>query len=373
MGTPELVAAAAQVEAATDYCALFGDDVSILKQAYRKLARVLHPDAYRDPADKALAERAFRRLQAFYDAATSAEEQETYGVVALVTMRTALGAHEFTRPLGTPGDLSDVYLVTATMNGGAARGAIGKVARAAADNDLLRAEAQALRRLRGADGDPERFAYIPELLDAFDYGEAGRPRRATNVLARLDGFVTLEQVRVAYPRGVSPLDMAWIWRRLLLALGYAHGLGVIHGAALPAHIMIHPDQHGVVLVDWCYASIANGIANGGAQPPIKAIVERYRGYYPEEVFAKHAPSPATDIGMAARCMVALLGGDPLTGKFGETQAPKPIQSFLRGCMAVKQSLRPDDAWALLEEFDGLLERLGDPYFPRRFHPFVLPT
>jgi serine/threonine protein kinase len=256
----------------------------------------------------------------------------------------------------------------ATENSGAARGAIGKVARRAADNDLLRAEAQAIRRLRGADGDPERIAYIPELLDAFDYGEAGKTRRATNVLARLDGFSTLEQVRAAYPSGVPPLDMAWIWRRLLLVLGYAHRRGVIHGAALSAHIMIHPDQHGVVLLDWCYASIANG----GAQPAIKAIVERYRGYYPEEVFAKRAPSPATDIGMAARCMVALLGGDPLTGKFGETQAPKPIQTFLRGCIAVKQSMRPDDAWKLLEEFDGLLERLGDPYFPRRFHPFVLP-
>jgi hypothetical protein len=188
---PELAAAAAQVEAATDYCALIGDEAVGLHKAYRKLARVLHPDLYQDPNDRLRAERAFKRLQELYAGATRAVEQGTYGVVALATMRTTQGVHEFTRPLSAPGDLSDVYLVTATLNGGAARGAIGKVARAAADNDLLRAEAQALRRLRGADGDPERFAYIPELLDAFDYSEAGRPRRATNVLARLDGFATL--------------------------------------------------------------------------------------------------------------------------------------------------------------------------------------
>jgi hypothetical protein len=60
----------------------------------------------------------------------------------------------------------------------------------------------------------------------------GLQRRA-NVIGRLTGFRTLAQVRAAYPRGVDPRDAAWMWRRLLVAVGAAHRAGVIHGAVLP--------------------------------------------------------------------------------------------------------------------------------------------
>ena len=53
--------------------------------------------------------------------------------------------------------------------------------------------------------------------------------------------------------GVDPRDAAWMWRRLLVALGFAHRAGVLHGAVLPEHVLIHPGEHGLVLVDWCYS------------------------------------------------------------------------------------------------------------------------
>ena len=33
-----------------------------------------------------------------------------------------------------------------------------------------------------------------------------------------------------------------MWRRLLVAVGAAHRAGVIHGAVLPEHVMIHPPE-----------------------------------------------------------------------------------------------------------------------------------
>ncbi len=164
--------------------------------------------------------------------------------------------------------------------------------------------------------------------------------------------------------------MAWMWRRLLFVLGYVHRRGIVHGAVLPAHVMILPAQHGLVLVDWCYSSIASDDSNGN--PPIKAIVEAYRGWYPEEVLKKQVPGPATDIAMATRCVVQLMGGDPLTGNLPD-RVPVPFRAFFKGCLAVRQAARPDDAWGLLHEFDELLEHLGPPYFPRRFRPFTMPT
>ena len=35
--------------------------------------------------------------------------------------------------------------------------------------------------------------------------------------------------------------------------GEAHINGVIHGAVLPEHLLIHPEFHGLVLIDWTCA------------------------------------------------------------------------------------------------------------------------
>ncbi len=53
------------------------------------------------------------------------------------------------------------------------------------------------------------------------------------MIAALDGFRSLTEVGTAYPDGVDPRDAAWMWRRLLVGLGFAHRAGVLHGAVLP--------------------------------------------------------------------------------------------------------------------------------------------
>jgi hypothetical protein len=47
--------------------------------------------------------------------------------------------------------------------------------------------------------------------------------------------------------------MAWMFRRLLVALAIASEAGIVHGAPLPRHVLIHPETHGLVLVDWTAA------------------------------------------------------------------------------------------------------------------------
>ena len=292
-------------------------------------------------------------------------------------------------------DLATLYRVAAVDQVGdrddragdraAPDGLVLKIARSADDDDLVAREAAALRRMARL-GDPRYAAYLPRLLDTARLREPGLagPARRVNVLARLDGFVTLAQVRAAYPDGLDPRDAAWMWRRLLVAVGHAHRAGVAHGAVLPGHVLIHPGEHGLVLVDWCYSAIpdpaqdavvgphrgAGGVPIRGPADPsrrIPAIVEAYADWYPPEVARREPPGAATDVALATRCASYLLG-DPDPNRLGAA-VPAPIRRFLGGCLLPAPSMRPDDAWRLLDELDDLLGRL---YGPRRFRPFAMP-
>ncbi len=237
---------------------------------------------------------------------------------------------------------------------GPALDAVLKIPRAAADNDLMEREAEALARLT-SHGDRRHHAYAPTLLGSFRHHEAADPAaepRRVNALVRLDGFHPLTDVHQAYPDGLDPRDAAWIWRRLLVALGYAHRAGVRHGAVLPEHVLVHPAQHGLVLLDWCYSGT-------GGYVPAPALVERHRDWYPPEVTARRPVTEATDIHLASRCVEHLMG----------EQAPKALRAFIAGCTLPAEARRPHDAWKLLAELDELLERL---FGPRTFRPFRLP-
>lgn len=370
----ELTLVASRILEALNYLQVFGkppsaspDPETHVKKSYRRLSRIVHPDTQAGKENNALATEAFQRLTHYYRQALTAASKGRYQNPPLLTIATKQHTHIVTT-LAERGDIGNLYRGTTRTKNGEAHASIIKIARSGRDDDLLEAEAKAIRKLRAPDTDQRLHPYLPVLLDAFLYENRG-DRRRTNVIGYLDGFATFAEVRNAYAQGVHPLDMAWMWRRLLVAVGYAHRNGVIHGAVLPPHIMIHPAMHGLVLIDWCHSAARNGRT---AAPPIKLISPPYRAWYPPEVLAKKPPSPATDIYLAAQSTVYLLGGDPVRGTFPDV-VPKRMQEFFLGCVPKSQHSRPRDAWELLQEFDDLLERLGDPYFPRRFRPFHLPS
>ena len=170
---------------------------------------------------------------------------------------------------------------------------------------------------------------VPGLLPAAARGAAADRPRHRGAAARqpasgsLDGFVSLSQVRAAYPRGVDPRDAAWMWRRLLVAIGVAHRAGLVHGAVLPDHVLIHPAEHGLVLVDWCYSGPAPAAR-------VPAAVARFADWYPPEVLTGASAGPDLDIWLATRCMTALIGD----------RLPAPLAAFARGCMLASPRRRP---------------------------------
>jgi len=308
---------------------------------FRRLAKVAHPDR-NEPSDRGLAEATFKRLTELFNEATRRRGTGLYGTSErLVTVRTKDRVYEVGRQLYS-GDKSTIF----SCDDG-----LFKVTRSPVDNDLLTQEAQALRTLN--EGDHEQFRnYVPGLVDSFTFKEAGTAvNRRVNVLSVPDGLFSLEEVRTAYQRGVDPHHVAWIWRRLLVALGFAHRNGLVHGAVLPSHVLIHPDQRGLVLIDWAYSSTGE---------PIKAISSSYRAWYPSEVLEKRTPTAATDLYTAARCMSYLLEG---------ADTPPTIRSFFAGTALERQSTRPQDAWALKDEFDAVIDRL----WKREYRPLPMPA
>jgi hypothetical protein len=307
--------AIALIEAARVPGDVFGSDAA---RAYRRLARLTHPDAH--PGD-ARAAGAFAKLATLWR-----EHQGGFGVLV------------------ARGDIANLYRVSQGLL---------KVARDPADNDLMRAEATALTQLRDRVDTPLR-AYFPELVQARRQQDprSGVQRRA-NVIGALAGFRSLAEVRAAFPGGIDPRDAAWMWRRLLVAIGAAHRAGLIHGAVLPDHVMIHPAEHGLVLVDWCYSGPAPASR-------IRAVVSRYLDWYPPEILAGQPADADLDIWLATRAMTDLIGGG----------MPAAMAAFARGGQLARPSRRPADAWLLLAEFDDLLGRL---YGPRTFRPFAMPA
>ncbi|MEV4256834.1 molecular chaperone DnaJ [Spirillospora sp. NPDC049652] len=339
---------------------------------YRRLARLVHPDATPDGSS-----RHFARLSELW---------HDYNAARMPVME--VGAHRFR--LGetlASGDVAELYAAehwtaATSANSGRAANARGrrapdgrgrgapdgreagaadgrgrrvvvKMPRHPADNDLMSREEEALRTLR-RDGDRKFRAYAPELVTAFRHRDPGTGEtRRVNVLAPLDGFVTFAEIGAAHPDGLDPRDAAWMWRRLLVALGFAHQAGVVHGAVLPEHVLVHPGEHGLVLADWCYS-----VTRPGGRVP--AMVGRHADLYAPEIPAREPAVPATDVFMASRCVARLMG----------RRAPAAMRRFVAGCVLPAPHRRPRDAWRLLAELDELLDRL---YGPRTFRPFTMPS
>ncbi|WP_433246771.1 lipopolysaccharide kinase InaA family protein [Streptosporangium sp. CA-135522] len=315
--TAEAIALVAAAHTADD---LFGGDRP--HRAYRRLARLLHPDLVPGPD----AAEAFAKLAGLWAA---------WGRDSETVITTRRGS----------------YRISGAFRRGASAvlyrsgdDTLLKLPRSHADNDLMRREAEALRTIAW-DGDPLLSPYVPRLVESFRYRSGGVERQA-NVISRApDGFVSLTEVARRRPE-LDPRDAAWIWRRLLVAIGTAHRAGVVHGAVFGHHVLVHPIDHGLVLVDW-----SQSVPLGS---PLTALVARHRDDYPPEVLARKPATQGTDIHLATRCVAALMG----------ERVPAPIRRFVHGSLVGP----PRDAWRLLGELDGLLE---DLYGPRRYRPLHL--
>jgi serine/threonine protein kinase len=232
-----------------------------------------------------------------------------------------------------------------------------KVVRDVKDSDLIANEGIILGKLFPQDEEDAKFyRYLPRLLERFPL----RSGKSVSIMPLYEGYVPLSDVIKAFPAGLDFRDVVWMFKRTLVGIGFAHKNGVVHGAILPPHVLVHPIEHGAKLLDWSFAIEAGDHIHG--------ISGGYWDYYPPEVFEKEKALPATDIFMAAKCVVALLGGNVKTNEI-PTLVPEKIRNFFYKCLVKNASRRPQDAWDLHTEFDKLLkEVVGKPTYRKLTMP-----
>ena len=132
--------------------------------------------------------------------------------------------------------------------------------------------------------------------------------------------------------GMEPEHVCWISERIINALMYLHHNSVVHGDVKPQNVIIQPDSHQVVLVDYGLSLVR----------PTKA--SKTKGYTP--LFAspeqeKDMPLiPQSDLFSLGVTMIYALGGDVPTRRV-PTTTPDPLCKFINRLIVYNPLGRPD--------------------------------
>ncbi|MEL6345840.1 MAG: hypothetical protein AAFV53_22205 [Myxococcota bacterium] len=233
-----------------------------------------------------------------------------------------------------------------------------KVLQALDDDDLMRREWETLHALRASTADGARH-YVTRLPAPVAMGliRTDRERRAAAYRWK-SGFVhTLEQVGAQHRAGVDGRIVVWILKRLLEQLGWLHRAGFVHGAVVPAHVLVHPRDHGAILVGW---TVATPWTHGRTRP-LPAVPARWRGMYPGA--DRPQATPALDIAMACQCARAVGGWTEAV-----KEAISPQHAALKRVLDRGTSGKEDDAWALR---DALVAASKEAYGPPAYTPLTM--
>lgn len=344
---------------------LFGD-VTTAEEARTKWTVLMlkhHPDKGGSP-------RVAKHINVLYVLARKRIERGVYGGASPLveeveaTVVSGTYAYEFIGE-AIPGDVADLFVSKSSDLEGEW---VVKVARVAAHNDLILNETKMLEALHDEDfkGYETFRRYLPVLSESLSITEKGT-RRLANVLSFDRDFVSVRQILDAYETGVHPRVAAFIVRRAMEALSFAHAHGIVHAAVVPDNILVLPDEpgkkkgHAGKLIDWCYAT------NFEKSGRLKAVIPRYRDWYPPEVFDKGVATGAVDTYMVAKLYHALLYGEAGEGNPGKLGAT--LMGPFKLCLSPDPKKRYQDINKLYDDFNHLLQRI---YGPRSYIEFYMP-
>jgi hypothetical protein len=325
-----------------------------LKKIFGALAKTVHPDR-----NNGVGNGTFALLADWREKAQAKIKSGTYGKlvkpadIPKEVIKTRKGAYRLVKK-SYEGEFSTLF---------EAKGGAGlkpyeklfiKIVRDVSDNDLLKNEADALKTLLKKDTDGSNFYrfYLPRLKDSFTVNTRGKKGLAALAVAFPFPLYSLEEMKAAYPEGVDPRTLAWIANRLMEILGCVHARELIHSALLPCHILVSPDNHGLVLTGWGASVKKSGKA--------RLINLDFESFYPDEVKTKRPLSAPTDIYMAVKCLAYIADKDPQNAE---------VAKFFAPCLRKDPASRPEDAWKLRDELEILWKRL---FGKRSFHKFTMP-
>lgn len=176
------------------------------------------------------------------------------------------------------------------------------------------------------------------------------------ILRTESGFYhTFEEVSRLYPEGIPARASIWVWRRILEMLAFLHDSGYVHGAVVPAHLLVQQNEHGVRLIGYGRSGRINN--------PLEADRELLQPYCPAPAKAWNVLSPQLDIVMSAKCIIKMLGGDPETNTL-PTTVPIKLAEVIKKYAQLDASYPSNiNAWAIHQELGRIADMVyGAPVF-----------
>jgi len=261
------------------------------------------------------------------------------------------------------GDISDVF--TGQRARWPTELAILKLLRDRKDMNLFDNEWDALQTLHQSDapGADSFTTIIPQPVIRGDISSGLYAGKRVSIFRWISGFHhTFDAVIQAYPQGIPMRASIWIWRRILEVLSFIHASGMVHGAVLPSHLLIQENEHGVRLVGYG--------CSGRIDEKLWTISQNFEAFYPQVAHSQLTLTAQLDLAMSARCIVALLGGDPATASLPNT-VPTPLTRILQRVARTKLTDKSrEDAWSIREELDQIANQV---YGAPQFIPIVMPS
>jgi len=331
---------------------VFGTDPDTITKVYKKLVMLVHPDkhALKDQTEQDKYSQLFQKLQKLKLEADIRVNLSIYGTTKKTkidfepfTIKTK--RHEYTlTELLEHGDISNVWRCQNELGDQL----ILKSVKNPVNNDLVKNEINMIKKIN-PEGDDKLYAeFFPDVIDSFVMMDA--TKKKSQVIVQSDynakGYVDLFTVKEVFKNNpddeIVSRHLVWIFKRLLMTVGYLHNRSLVHGSVIPPHVLVHPVDHSIKLLDWSY------MVKGSDK--IKAISNAYVDFYPVEVMNKGGISGVTDIYMIVHTIQWLLPEDRM---------PLFMKRFFKGCL----SHRHYDAWGLHAEFDGIVEaHYGEPKY-----------
>jgi serine/threonine protein kinase len=151
------------------------------------------------------------------------------------------------------------------------------------------------------------------------------------VMSYIPGPTLAQVIEKNYPKGMDPEHVAWIAERVLNVLKYLHTHGVVHGDMKPQNIIVEPERHTVVVVDYGLSVV---------RPTHKTEAAGYTPYFcaPEQENWQ-PPIPETDLYGLGMSMIFALGGD-VANKTVSDRTPAAMLSLIKRMIRIDPMKRP---------------------------------
>lgn len=311
---------------------LFGFDLSRVQavKVFKQYKHLTHEDKFSDE-DKKLAHDLFIQINKLWSKALYKFRAGTYGNTTTIPIGDDViisskdNDYEISGSFDT-GNLCNVYYDSCYVI---------KIAKNHKDNELLDREKEVLDIFKECDDDI-LLSTTPKLVESFDIQNASKEKLRVNVLDYYRDYYPLSKIKEKYPNGLDPRHIIWIWKRLLMTLGFVHNANIIHGCINLDNILINPANHSIMIIDWCYS------VNTGS--PLVLIDEKYTRYYTKYVFDKQSVSESLDIYMTTKCIEDIINID---------NCPKTMYNTIKSGLIINKSMQYKDAWKMYDLISDL--------------------